>query len=194
MNQDKQTEALRLADELDGDWTTVKHMRDAAAELRRLHARVQELEEQTAHMADLVDQANYAHQKMKEAQARVRELEAKLAALKAAPAKLEDIEQYRLQMAGISTAAFGYWKEGDDIHPDYDTLALRDVAKLYAKYDELYKAAHAAQAQRVPLSDAECDRLISALCPDFSDERFAGDRPIMRQLARDALATQEKQG
>lgn len=53
---------------------------------------------------------------------------------------LQEIEQYRLQMAGISTAAIGYWKEGDGIHPDYDTLALRDVAKLYAKYDELYKA------------------------------------------------------
>ena len=24
--------------------------------------------------------------------------------------KLEDIEQYRMQMAGISTAAIGYWK------------------------------------------------------------------------------------
>jgi hypothetical protein len=43
-------------------------------------------------------------------------------------------------MAGISTAAIGYWKEGDGIHPDYDTVALRDVAKLYAKYDELYRA------------------------------------------------------
>jgi hypothetical protein len=56
------------------------------------------------------------------------------------PVKLEDIEQYRLQMAGISTAAIGYWKEGDGIHPDYDTVALRDVARLYAKYDELYRA------------------------------------------------------
>jgi hypothetical protein len=59
----------------------------------------------------------------------------------AQPVKLDDIEQYRMQMAGISTAALGYWKESDTICPDYDTLALRDVAKLYAKYDELYKAA-----------------------------------------------------
>jgi hypothetical protein len=57
---------------------------------------------------------------------------------------LQDIEQYRMQMAGISTAALGYWKEGESIHPDYDTLALRDVAKLYAKYNELYQAKHAA--------------------------------------------------
>lgn len=56
------------------------------------------------------------------------------------PQKLEDVEQYRMQMAGISTAAIGYWKEGDPIHPDYDTPALRDVAKLYAKYAALYKA------------------------------------------------------
>ena len=53
---------------------------------------------------------------------------------------LQEIEQYRMQMAGISTAAIGYWKEGDNIHPEYDTIALRDVAKLYAKYDALYKA------------------------------------------------------
>ena len=53
---------------------------------------------------------------------------------------LKDIEQYRMQMAGICTAAIGYWKEADSIHPDYDTVALRDVAKLYAEYDALYKA------------------------------------------------------
>lgn len=65
---------------------------------------------------------------------------------------LQDIEQYRLQMAGICTAAIGYWKEGDGIHPDYDTLALHDVAKLYAKYDDLYQKAHPAPA---PLSDEQ---------------------------------------
>lgn len=52
---------------------------------------------------------------------------------------LQDNEQYRCQMAGISTASFGYWKEGDSIHPDYDTVPLRDVAKLYAKYEALSK-------------------------------------------------------
>jgi len=51
---------------------------------------------------------------------------------------LQEIEQYRMQMAGISTAALGYWKEDDGIHPDYDTPALRDVAKLYAKYAATY--------------------------------------------------------
>jgi len=49
---------------------------------------------------------------------------------------LTDIDQYRMQMAGICTAALGHWKEGDDLHPDYDTPALRDVAALYAKYEE----------------------------------------------------------
>jgi len=57
---------------------------------------------------------------------------------------LHEIEQYRMQMAGISTAALGYWKEGDSIHPDYDTPALRDVAKLYAKYAALHAAAQPA--------------------------------------------------
>ena len=55
------------------------------------------------------------------------------------PNNLVDNEQYQLQMAGISTAAIGYWKEGDSIHPDYKTPALLDVARLYKKYDELYK-------------------------------------------------------
>lgn len=50
---------------------------------------------------------------------------------------LNNIEQYRLQMAAISTAAIGHWKEDDGIHPDYDTPTLRDVAKLYAKYEKL---------------------------------------------------------
>ena len=34
---------------------------------------------------------------------------------------------------------------------------------------------------RKPLTDVQCDSLIAALCPDFSDARFPGDRPIMRQ-------------
>lgn len=67
-----------------------------------------------------------------------------IAALRAALAEqkpvLQDIEQYRMQMASISAAAIGYWKEDNGIHPDYDTPALRDVAMLYAKYDALYKA------------------------------------------------------
>ena len=41
----EQPEALRLADDLDGDWTTITHMRDAAAELRHQHARIAELED-----------------------------------------------------------------------------------------------------------------------------------------------------
>lgn len=80
--------------------------------------------------------------------------ERELLPLYATPAApdLQNIEQYRMQMAGISTAALGYWREGDSIHPDYDTVALRDVAKLYAKYDKLYKAAgHAPK----PLTDEQ---------------------------------------
>lgn len=72
---------------------------------------------------------------------------------------LQDIEQYRMQIAGICTAAAGYWKEGDGICPDYDTLALRDVAKLYAKYDALYKTQPAQQAQPEPMSFEEWDAM-----------------------------------
>jgi hypothetical protein len=80
--------------------------------------------------------------------------------------------------------------------------AVLEIRLLRARVQEL----EASQAQRVPLSDAECDSLIAALCPDFCDERFPGDRPILRQLAQDALnpnagitaidsrVTQEKQG
>lgn len=53
--------------------------------------------------------------------------------------RLDDIEQYRMQMAGICTASIGYWKAGDSVHPDYDTPALREVAALYEKYDELFQ-------------------------------------------------------
>jgi hypothetical protein len=64
---------------------------------------------------------------------------------------LQDIEQYRMQMAAICTAAIGYWTEYDSISPDYDTVALRDVAKLYAKYDVLYKAQQGSVAHDVAI-------------------------------------------
>ncbi len=82
-------------------------------------------------------------------------------------AVLTDIEQYRMQMAGICTAALGYWSEGDDIHPDYDTPALRDVARLYVKYDQLFKEKEERRAQQVavpargPLSDSEINAIWS---------------------------------
>ena len=66
---------------------------------------------------------------------------------------LENIEQYRMQMAAISTAAIGYWKESDGILPDYDTLALRDVAKLYEKYAKLYTAAPQREWQGLTAKD-----------------------------------------
>jgi len=69
-----------------------------------------------------------------------RGLRNELAALQKKPVVLSDIEQYRMQIAAICTAAIGYWAEGDPIHPDYDTMALRDVARLYAKYAEQYDA------------------------------------------------------
>lgn len=85
--------------------------------------------------------------------AAVREIERLQEAL--AHPVLQDIEQYRMQMAGICTAALGYWTEYDSISSDYDTVALRDVAKLYAKYDELYKA----QQEQEPVAWG-CNRYI----------------------------------
>jgi hypothetical protein len=49
-------------------------------------------------------------------------------------------EQEEIRLAAISTAAFGYWTEQDSIKPEYDHPALRDVAKLYAKYAALSAA------------------------------------------------------
>ena len=80
---------------------------------------------------------------------------------------LQNIEQYRLQMAGISTAALGYWKEGDGIHPDYDTVALRDVAKLYAKYDALYKA----QPEQEPVHSVQSNGRHSPLLTHMMNKR-----------------------
>lgn len=91
----------------------------------------------TPHTELIAELMNPNNSKNEREHAAVREIERLREALE--NPVLEDIEQYRLQMAGICTAAIGYWKEGDNIHPDYNTLALRDVAKLYAKYDALYK-------------------------------------------------------
>jgi hypothetical protein len=52
---------------------------------------------------------------------------------------LQDNEQYRMQMAGISTAAFGYCKSIAKVHEKYVTTALKDVIKLYKKYDALFQ-------------------------------------------------------
>jgi hypothetical protein len=96
---------------------------------------------------DWYDNAHWGNEDFKEGCHRSWNAAIKYTTPPAAPVQepvLQDIEQYRLQMAGISTAAIGYWKESDGIHPDYDTPALRDVAKLYAKYDALYTAAQPA--------------------------------------------------
>jgi hypothetical protein len=92
---------------------------------------------------------------------------------------LQEIEQYRMQMAGISAAALGYWKDNDGINPDYDTLALRDVAKLYAKYDALYTAAQPAPVQPVAYCDIE-NWLTGKVWADdvFSNIQHSGWSPL----------------
>lgn len=82
------------------------------------------------------EQAKREHDDMKSTSEQLYALAQKMSAL---PPSSSDVEErHTMRLAAISTAAFGYWKEGDSIHPDYDTVALRDVAKLYAKYDALY--------------------------------------------------------
>jgi hypothetical protein len=69
----EQPEALRLAECLERDtemnWPDYDNQVNSAAELRRLHARVQELEAQIAHMADLVELVDYATKKLEASQA-----------------------------------------------------------------------------------------------------------------------------
>lgn len=95
-------------------------------------------------------------------------------------------ERERMRLAGISTAAIGYWKEGDSIHPDYDTVALRDVAKLYAKYDELYQARAAAgrEGQFPHVSEVGCiianGACIRTSCPNHGAAVGRERQPVAR--------------
>lgn len=69
--------------------------------------------------------------------------------------ELERSERYQMQMTAISTASLGYWKEGDAISPEYDTVALRDVAKMYGRYE----AARADALELVEALQDLCDTL-----------------------------------
>jgi len=61
-------------------------------------------------------------------------------------------------MAAIAAAAHGYWNEEASVHPDYDTVVLRDVAKLYAKYQSLYTRPEPA---RKPMSEEEISDVLN---------------------------------
>jgi hypothetical protein len=100
------------------------------------------------------------------------DLEEQLAKPEQEPVALQSIEQYRMQMAAICTAAIGYWKESDSIHPDYDSLALRDVAKLYAKYAELYTTPP--RKEWVGLTDDEIDWIL--------DLAYANDMELIKTI------------
>jgi len=117
----------------------------------------------TPHAELIAELMNPNNPKNEREYAALREIERLQEAL--AKPVLQDIEQYRMQMAGICTAAIGYWKEGDGIHPDYDTLALQDVAKLYAKYDALYKAQRPWQG----LTDDEMSDIVADMDVNFGD-------------------------
>lgn len=53
--------------------------------------------------------------------------------------ELGSIELYQRQMAGVSTAAFGGWREGNVIDPELLTQSIIDVSRLYGKYEDLRK-------------------------------------------------------
>lgn len=63
-------------------------------------------------------------------------------------------EKHIMQLAGISTASIGYFKDGDEIHPDYDTVALRDVTSLYDKYHDTFKGNIELQSSNNTLREA----------------------------------------
>lgn len=75
---------------------------------------------------------------------------------------LDSIEQYRMQMAAIASAAIGYWVESTGIKPEYDTPVLREVAKLYAKYEALHVAAQAGQVAVPVISSYDIDKVKAA--------------------------------
>ena len=120
----------------------------------------------------------------------LRDIDIALAQLEQKPI-LRDIEQYRLQMAGISTAAIGYWKESDGILPDYDTVALRDVAKLYSKYDALYKARWSAQPEQEPVAWM-CNAFDGKVCEQSNHDEC--ENPIPLYTTPPALPEQEQSG
>ena len=86
---------------------------------------------------------------------------------------LQEIEQYRMQMAAISAAATGYLQDRDGINPDYATVALHDVVKLYAKYDELYKAKD--QTPPLPVRPESCQ-----ICAEIHAVLDADESKIIR--------------
>ena len=58
---------------------------------------------------------------------RLIELEAENTALRG------ELENERMKVAGCSTAAFGFWTEGDTLHSGLECAAIHDVAALYAR-------------------------------------------------------------
>jgi hypothetical protein len=65
---------------------------------------------------------------------RAEKAEAELARLRERVAALEaDVERERIRLAACGVAALGYHKDGDSIHPDYESASLSDVHQLTAK-------------------------------------------------------------
>jgi len=80
-----------------------------------------------------------------------------------------ELDNERMKLAGCSTAAIGYWKEGDAIHPDYESTALHDVAALYQRKEKERERAEKAEAAAIPQNPCTCvpdgdDGTLAHLC------------------------------
>ena len=82
----------------------------------------------------------------------------------------------RLEDFALSLPAYGF-----DDRPLKEAAA--ELRRLHAENERLQAELEA----RKPPTDEECDQVIAAICPDFNDEMFPGDRQIMRRAVRDAL-------
>jgi len=78
------------------------------------------------------------------AMARIAELEA-------------DAERERIRLAACGVAALGYHKDGDNIHPDYESASLSDVHRLTAKLERAEAERDALRANAERIRDWVCE-------------------------------------
>jgi hypothetical protein len=109
--------------------------------------------------------------------------------------ELERSERYQIQMAAISTASLGYWQEGDEISPEYDTVALRDTANLYDRYKaERADALELVEALKLlmPLVVTDAfgcngDKCRQAWCWSCNSEEYAESAANSNRVALDSV-------
>jgi len=191
---------------------------DAAAELRRLHADSEAKAEQivmlqldaSRHLSQMLDleAENHSLRRRRREHRLMRgmkhleilRLKARIAELEAEASKsywhLYAMKEQELGYQGDLAEATERIAELEEMllkecqHSADQKLRANQMTEQHRMQAALNSEARhlLAQRERPALTDVLCDRLIAALCPDFCDERFPGDRPILRQLARDAFA------